>query len=283
MNTFKRILLSPDVAEGVEIDSSEPGDNQQTIVDSNTGKAVELSSADLNEPIGDEIDSDEVAAPPVKSSTTAEPTPTPTVTPPASSSRDYSFLKDFPDDEKIFRAASPNPIFNWAKQRLPELYGAYKERETLKQQLEEFKRTTQPQTFAEHPQAYILNPEYEKAQTNYALVSEEEEHWLTQLKNVRQGKPWQDITGRDAQGRLVKSAPIDIETEEARVNADIQLAQLLNQAGQYKQQFANQANGIRQQHTQLYQQETQRVQDELKKYFPSTYYEFQVYCIDRFF
>lgn len=177
--------------------------------------------------------------------------------------RDYSIFKE--DDAKILRQAGNNPVFNWAKERLPKLYAAEKELAETKTKLEEVSKgiVRMPESYNEHPEAYKLSQEYSNGIRFYQQASLESEHWLQQLQNCKAGEQVYPIKGISKNGELVLGEPIDATPE-----LEVKLQQSLNKAEQYKDNFAAKLGTLREGHVTNYKKMVQAVQAENAKYFP---------------
>lgn len=97
----------------------------------------------------------------------------------------------------------------------------YQERESLKAELTKAKEGKLPDSYYEHPDAYVLTPEFaQKAQAS-DMAAKVFQHWRTQLQNVRGGADTYQTLSINAQGQLEASAPIKVDR-----GTDTQLAEL---------------------------------------------------------
>lgn len=62
---------------------------------------------------------------------------------------------------------------------------------------------TNETSYLQHPNGYMLAPEYQSAQANFSSMTQQYNHWKTQLLNARAGKPVQDIAIDPKTGKIV--------------------------------------------------------------------------------
>ncbi len=91
----------------------------------------------------------------------------------------------------------------------------YLEHKILKPEVEKLKaRLTQlesgalPESYHEHPRAYTLTPEFERAAETYTKAADIVEHWRSQLAAVRAGEETYQEIHVDQSGNLVLSKPV---------------------------------------------------------------------------
>lgn len=140
--------------------------------------------------------------------------------------RDYSGYSEA--EVEVLKQMS-NPAFEFATSRLKELKEL---------------RDKKPDSYLQHPQGYILSPDYNEAVQNHNLAQFEYNHYKTQLINLRAGKKWTRVLGYKADGSAVLSEQQD-PTEEA----DVELSGLVNYAQQLQNQFSQKADQVRQGYT----------------------------------
>lgn len=73
--------------------------------------------------------------------------------------------------------------------------------------------------YYQHPQGYILSPEFRDLQNSQYTVNFETKHWETQLKLLKEGKPIKDLKGFDNRGQPVygeELKPTDALEENVR-------------------------------------------------------------------
>lgn len=176
--------------------------------------------------------------------------------------RDYSI---FSQEEQALVKTAPNALFNHLKDVLPKLRT---ENATLKTELDNAKKgiVKVPDSWNEHPDAYVLTPEYRQFRQAHAMVSEEEAHWLEQLENVENGRAWNGITGRDEAGNLIK----DKEVADNSVRSKDYINQQLALARQYKGQFSAKVGDLKTNHQKNYQGAVNTIREGVKTYCPWT-------------
>lgn len=85
-------------------------------------------------------------------------------------------------------------------------------------------------TYLQHPNAYILNPEFQELHRTTEFANSEAAAWAEQLENIKSGKEWTSITGRNKDGSFIYSAPkpaTNRDEEQVRLwmNKCLQVAQ----------------------------------------------------------
>jgi len=114
--------------------------------------------------------------------------------------------------------------------------------------------------YLQHPQAYVLSPEFQELSSKAQLAQSEGSYWQQQLQLIKEGNPWKPIRGYDKDGNAVFDAerqptPQDEEQVRLWMNHCINVSQ---QIGSAIQQFPSRYQNAIQNDTQLIQQEMQR-------------------------
>lgn len=97
-----------------------------------------------------------------------------------------------------------------------------------------------PDSYYEHPAAFILDQEFQENTSNVKVASDIANHWQRQLALIDSGKDWQDLDIKD--GKYVLS-----EAKVADNNARAQVIRNMNFADRQVSEFQTKANAI--QHT----------------------------------
>lgn len=111
-------------------------------------------------------------------------------------------------------------------------------------------------TYLQHPQAYVLSPEFNNMNMEYNQVNQEYQHWRQQLALSKEGKKVRDITGWSKDGKLVVGEEVEpnenIE-EQLRMQmhrslsmADGMRSKITDYPNRYKTQITNDMQGIQQ-------------------------------------
>jgi hypothetical protein len=144
-------------------------------------------------------------------------------------------LADFEEaDKPLFRQMS-----NEAFERAATIY---RERKRLAADLEATKKQVSesskfPKSYAEHPEAYVLDPRYSE---NLQVVSQgqaELAHWREQYKKLRQGEDWEDLEVKD--GKVVKV------TRPPSAEAEADILGYINNTNQAMQQARMEIGNLR--------------------------------------
>lgn len=154
-------------------------------------------------------------------------------------------------------AESSIPVFRKSAKEnqefiVAELRRRGKETEELRQQLEATKKEVReglPSTWYENENAYMLLPEYQKINTEYATIEGLVKHFRQQLIAIKEGVEWEDlILGAD--GKLTRVAAKPGADADVRVTEQIgqltgELQRRQQQAMSLAQRFQAQSRGIK--------------------------------------
>lgn len=155
------------------------------------------------------------------------------VRPPA---RDYTGFSE--EEAKVLRQMS-NPAFEFATK-------------VLKQNKE--LAASSKNLYLQHPNAYVLDPEFQKLNEDTFYADAESKHWQEQLMLIKAGKPWKPLKGFTKEGTPVygpEQQPSDLAEEEARSN--------MGYTAQLAQQTRGQLQMFQQQYGQRVAQDTQQI------------------------
>ena len=195
----------------------------------------------------------------------------PVVTPPAAKiveGRDMAGLDDAEVEHfrkmgnEAFNAIKPAYLeYKALKVKLPSVEA---ELNTTKEQLAKAPKFNGqlPDSYHEHPAAFVLDPNYLQAQSTLQNLGLEEQHWVAQAEKLAKGeKPKDLVQGQD--GRLYEGQELP-----ATAHTQAMLTQKIAQVAMYKQQWAQQANALQQQHQVRYNTEMANLQAFEAKTFP---------------
>jgi hypothetical protein len=166
---------------------------------------------------------------------------------------------DLTEAEQTFIKQMSKPAKEFVLARLKE----GKEPKAKAQELEQSvsKEGELPRTWYEHPNAYVLDPRFQQVQQSYNQLVGVKAHYEAQLRKVKEGEQWDDLTV-DPQGNL------QVIKKEASTEAEGVLANRIAEANVRSQQVASQA----QQLASTYQQRVSDALGEMRKvedtYFP---------------
>lgn len=160
-----KLLPKPDAKEVVEdtVESTEP--------------AEETDPFDLPKDVSEAIKSTK----PKDTATTPEPKAEPTT----QQGRDYNNL---PDEVVSVLKKLPNQTYNAVRDQLPKWYEAFKKQAEI------------PKHYTQHPEAYKLDKQYTQVQTELETDRFEVGSLKNALIAIKQNKPFDLLTGYDAQG-----------------------------------------------------------------------------------
>lgn len=175
--------------------------------------------------------------------------------------RDYS---EFSDDEKGLFKRMSNEAFN-------KLKPVYLEHKALKSQLEETNKKLEeaqkgivklPDNYYEHPQGFILTPDFMSAQSDVNRAEQVFNHWSSQLEKVREGAKEIELLGVDQNGNFTITSKIPADT-----TAEIKLQSYFNFAQQQLMNAQASVHSLARNHTTRYTSELNTLKDYEKRAF----------------
>jgi hypothetical protein len=148
--------------------------------------------------------------------------------------RDYSAL---PPEIRDHAKKMSNEAFAATTEYVKKLTA---ERDLTKSEIAELKKGRIPDSYLEHPDAYILTPEFTQA----ARASQEAQtifaHWETQLNEVRQGALEYKPLVRGQDGGMYYGTPV-----KADANTETSLLKMFNAAQQQAMQFQGKVEAVK--------------------------------------
>ncbi len=301
----KLILLNPDASGGGALPSAPPARNMSMMPSASSGSIPEPSSIDMtpSQPSPEQISGETLslesftqpqsepvtveAKPPAQQQQQDKPATTPreqvqqardkqiasvAQTKPNeqqpqvdTTGRDYTWAKD--ENERQVLRQMPNKVFDYMKTELPRLRQVEAQLQTANQELDNVKNNRLPASYYQHPEAYVLSPDYAAASNELNYIQFEENHWRRQLAGIRSGQKQIATVDYNEKGEPVyHSVPVTAENvAELETNVQAALMRTINEAQQ--QQGKKQA--AQQQFVSRYTQATQYLVDNEKKLLPS--------------
>lgn len=206
--------------------------------------ADELGEDSLGFDVSKLIKKDEVVAPKTDATIAAPVTPKADVTTvpvtPASTTTTTTPAADdvVPDDatasKRDFTGLEPNEIplakrmstaaFNYFKGSVLELKAKREKVKNLEAENATLKvgKVTLPESYAQHPQAYVLTPEFGEISNALTLAGQFESHWHQQAVNIENNKDWHDIVSDGKGGYQIGPAQPATPESKVRVFGNIQ-------------------------------------------------------------
>jgi hypothetical protein len=260
-----RLLLAPEAnTDGGGAPPVAEGDTDAEF-DAMTGFAPPEAPADPDpdpEPaapvVSDEDDSDEDSAANQDDDDDSAPAPAapaPVVTPANGSTpaaRDYS---RFPVELRDFAAKLPNAYFARAEKELIPLVEKAKQFDAVVRERDELRaQVGKVPTYAhDHPEGYVLDPNFQQLNTAAERCAFEEQFWSQQLENIENGKPYVDLLGYNpktgdpvykqmpAPGNGTVDIRAKIDVQKNLTQASMQRVNLEGARNQYRGHYAAQA------------------------------------------
>lgn len=142
--------------------------------------------------------------------------------------RDYT---GFEETEIPLLKRMSNDAFAWLKPQLLERKNLAKVIADKDRELANLKsgKAQLPDSYFEHPQGFVLAPDYNSAASDLQRAAYVERHWQNQLVKIRQAGEWQDLNF-DARGNVVLSQP-----QKATAEAEANVLGYINWASGQKQ------------------------------------------------
>ena len=247
-----------------EVPAIEEGDEKTVDFSAflDTKKGIPIEDKPLAEPAAEEAPSTEEVPTNEKPEevTPVVPSRTPShkrqVTP-----RDYSDIDEA--DKVLFRDMS-NDAFN-------KLKPLYLENKKLKPELEAVKKLVAqqsniPANVYEHPDGYILTPQYRKAASDVNDAQLIFNHWQSQLQAIEEGKGTYTTLTRDANNQLSYAQEVPVDS-----SSKTKLLTLMNGAQNQYIKYSAEAEALVKTHSQQYQQAQTFLKDHSQKSFAVFY------------
>lgn len=162
--------------------------------------------------------------------------------------RDFTGLEDLDEGQRQLLKNTSVQAFDFVKALVLKERKAAKELSTqLKTAQESIVKSTKenglPANYFEHPQAYVLSPEYGKSVEAINTWKKEQDHWDAQFEKIERGESWEDVEV-DANGnaRFVTKDPSSrakLYTERLANNAHRRVAEEQATALRIQESFSN--------------------------------------------
>jgi hypothetical protein len=160
--------------------------------------------------------------------------------------RDYS---EFPPELAEALKSTPNKVFKTVEKHVKDALRLQKEHAELAKFKDEVSKNGMPSNWYENPSAYQLHPEYQELSFLNDRAGWELDHWRNQLRNIKAGKEWNDISAFNPQTNkyvLKKGATADTD-------AEVYVMEKLQGLTSASQNIAGQLQGFEQTFQQRYQ------------------------------
>lgn len=121
-----------------------------------------------------------------------------------------------------------------------------------------------PPSYYSHPNAYVLNPKYQKAAYDASMADKIVDHWTEQLVNIRNGKPWVDLDiGKE--GNFIYSQP-----QQSNENGSSEVAVMRNLQFATNQQFklTSEVSKFVNEHQTRHSRDVDFIRQAINTYFP---------------
>lgn len=176
--------------------------------------------------------------------------------------RDYTIFRE---EDRAWAEKLPNAAFDAVKRRLPELYNAANRAEELEKRLQQ---NNIPESWHQHPNAYLLAPEFQTKQTLYKRAEFEQKHFDKQAIDVENGaETYKMLKGYDAEtGEPVfEDVPVPAGTSTGVRN---QLLQYSMRSAAVRDGAINELHHLKQNFAQRFESTAGELKQAEKAYFP---------------
>lgn len=178
--------------------------------------------------------------------------------------RDYSI---FPPEVAEVAKKLPNIVYATFKDQVDKYKALESQHNELKTKYDDASKgiVKLPDSYIEHPQAYVFDPQYSTLRANKNLALKQADHYLKQLAAIEGGGEFVDITGLDKDGNFIYTKyPNDQVTFEDKENIRQKISELRSEANQNEQQI----NTLRTDHATKYKTLTANIDQRLKSTMP---------------
>lgn len=160
-----------------------------------------------------------------------------------------------PESSLGFFKKMDNSAKEWVVARLKEGAAKIKELET------KTKRDDIPEAWYEHPEAYVLTPEFQKLHNELNMTRSIEEHFRQQLIAIKEGEDWFDLQ-QGPEGKLVQVK------QKADATAEVNVLNRIQKASQYLQTLDGKRSAFVDKYNQSSLNSHAKVKALEKEYFP---------------
>ena len=178
--------------------------------------------------------------------------------------RDYSGLTD---EEVGLCKRMSNDAFSYVKPALLERKKLGDVIKSKDQEIANLKvgKQIMPDNYYEHPEAFVLSPEYNEAQQNLSMLNTAQTHYQAQLARIEKGEPWQALSLNEKTGQL-QYGPAQEPSIEAKFEVMKVFQNLNTEVQNRSRQLGELKNSFKERHTQASSIITQAVKDHLGMY-----------------
>ena len=134
----------------------------------------------------------------------------------------------------------------------------------LQKQLEEAKKGGLPEAWQEHPEAYVLAPEYKQSVSMIQAIQREKSHWEQQYEAIRRGDDWKDVNEK---GEFI--------TRPATAAAEREVLGYLNKADRLTEMEYEKINSLRTSFASKHQSYLDRIETQARGVFPPELHDFE--------
>ena len=179
------------------------------------------------------------------------------------STRDYT---NFPEAIRPLVKKLPNQVFDFVKELYPKLTKSESDLAEVRGKLAEAEKgiVKIPDSYHEHPNAFILDPQFQTTHGNLTKAEFEAQFYTTQLEQLESGEPIQYLAGYDKSGNPVYGDKIARPSAKDKVK----LASNVSLAHNYAAQFSQQIESIQKNFSTRHKQETDRITSVMTKLIP---------------
>lgn len=178
--------------------------------------------------------------------------------------RDYSMFR--PEHAEILKKA-PNHVFEFAKTVLPKVYEEANKAKEYEAKLKQVETKALPESYFQHPEAYLLSEDFKEANRDLQLASFEAAHWKRQRAAVLNGaKEYQHLKGYKKNGEPVFESVEIPEDKVAEIQAE--LGDAVQLASQTQSNVAAQVNQLRNNYAKTIETVVTEMKQAEDKYYP---------------
>jgi len=183
-----------------------------------------------------------------------------------SKGRDYA---EFPPELQALAKKLPNKLYNHFTETFARFKSDISERDAKIKSLTKDVEDASGKLISDHPESYVLDPEYRQTVNSYGRAQLESTHYTEQLALIDQGEPWTYIEGYSQSGDpIYKEVPASADGK-VDYRAKAAITQTLQQLAAKQQGYQALATNIRNTYTNAANEVANHYKEAQTRLFPN--------------
>lgn len=183
-----------------------------------------------------------------------------------SKGRDYS---EFPAELQALAKKLPNKLYNHFTETFTRFKNEISERDAKIRSLTKDVEDASGRLVSDHPESYVLDPEYRQTVSSYGRAQLESTHYTEQLALIDQGEPWTYIEGYSQSGEPIYKEVTASADGKVDYRAKAAITQTLQQLAVKQQNYQAVATGIRNTYTNAANEVANHYKEAQTRLFPN--------------